>query len=109
MPELKFARLPDRTLVKLSFKAPPDLVRTLEEYCRIYRAAYQQPEETVEELIPFMLAAFMQADPQFKKARKEGLAMGETPVSEPVVTSRRRRSGRSGPAPAAAPDPNLHH
>jgi hypothetical protein len=35
----------------------------LNDYCGLYRAVYQQPDETVEELIPFMLAAFMEADP----------------------------------------------
>ena len=71
MPELKLAKLPDRAPVKIVFRASPDLARMLNDYCDAYRAVYQQPDETVEELIPFMLAAFMEADPQFKKARKQ--------------------------------------
>jgi hypothetical protein len=70
MPELKLAKLPDRAPVKIMFRASPDLARMLNDYCDAYRAIYEQPDETVEELIPFMLAAFMDGDPQFKKARK---------------------------------------
>jgi hypothetical protein len=107
MPDLKLGKLPDRTPVKISFKAPPELVRTLNAYCDAYRAAYQQPDETVEELIPFMLAAFMDADPQFKKARKR--AFGADQAGAPAIGLGRKR--RRGPSvlssDAAGASPNL--
>ena len=101
MPDLKLAKLPDRTPVKISFKASPELVRTLNAYCEVYRAAYRQPDETVEELIPFMLAAFMDTDPQFKKARKQ--ALGEADTGAPAIAPRKRRRGRSAAAADIAP------
>ena len=100
MPELKLAKLPDRTPVKITFKASPDLVRMLNDYCDVYRAVYRQPDENVEELIPFMLAAFMEADPQFKKARKHALDTdnaNETGIS----TGRNRRKAPQSVVPAA--------
>ncbi len=100
MPDLKLAKLPDRTPVKFSFWAPPDLARALDDYCRVYRAAYRQPNETVEELIPFMLATFMAEDPGFKKAGKEGI--GEDPGESRVPAGRRgRRSVRDTTTAAA--------
>jgi hypothetical protein len=91
MPELKLAKLPDRAPVKIMFRASPDLARMLNDYCDAYRAIYEQPDETVEELIPFMLATFMESDPQFKKARKQ--ARMENGV--PSQTGKRRNAGAS--------------
>src|SRR5262249_35237974 len=99
MPELKLAKLPDRTPVKITFKASPDLVQTLNDYCAVYRAIYEQPHETIEELIPFMLAAFMEADPQFKKARKQALGTDDAAATENSADRNRRRPERSA-APA---------
>jgi len=57
---LKLDRLPDRESVKITFSADADL-----------KAALNGQKESVADLIPFMLAAFMNADPGFKRARKE--------------------------------------
>ena len=67
---LKLDRLPDRDAVKISFTAGPELRSMLNDYAEIYRRAYGQ-KESVAELIPFMLEAFMTADPGFKRARKQ--------------------------------------
>ena len=67
---LKLDRLPDRESVKVTFTADADLKATLNDYAEIYRRAYGQ-KESVADLIPFMLEAFMNADPGFKRARKE--------------------------------------
>ena len=99
MPELKLAKLPDRTPVKITFKASPDLVQMLNAYCAVYRTAYKQPDETVEELIPFMLAAFMEADPQFKKALKQALGTDDAAATENSADRKRRKPERSA-APA---------
>jgi hypothetical protein len=66
---LKLDRLPDREAVKITFTADADLKAALNDYAEIYRRTYGQ-KETVAELIPFMLTAFMEADPGFKRARK---------------------------------------
>jgi hypothetical protein len=105
MPDLKLAKLPDRTPVKITFKALPDLVQMLNDYCAVYRAVYRQPDETVEELIPFMLAAFMETDPQFKKARKQALGTDNAVETETSAARNRRKSGKTAvpAAPTAMP------
>ena len=66
---IKLARLPDRNAVKISFTASPELKAALNDYAEIYRRTYGH-KEIVSDLIPFMLEAFMNADPGFKRARK---------------------------------------
>lgn len=70
--ELKLAKLPDRTPVKLSITVTPDLHETLHDYARCYAQTYGS-EEPVTELIPHMLAAFLSADRGFAKAREKGV------------------------------------
>ena len=78
---LKLDRLPDRESVKITFTADADLKAALNDYAEIYRRAYGQ-KESVADLIPFMLDAFMNADPGFKRARKE--LQGARPSSPPT-------------------------
>lgn len=66
---LKLDKLPDREAVKITFTASPDLKAALGDYAEIYRRTYGH-KEGVADLIPFMLEAFMNADPGFKRARK---------------------------------------
>ena len=87
MPELKLAKLPDRVPVKLTITVPPDLAQALREYAAVYRVTYREAE-SVAELIPFMLARFLEGDRGFAKARKE---LPELPVIGP----RPRRGRRS--------------
>jgi hypothetical protein len=68
MAELKLARLPDRTPVKLTIAISPELKAKLEDYARLYEASYGQVEP-VGELIPAMLSAFLATDRAFLKAR----------------------------------------
>ena len=74
---LKLDKLPDREAVKITFTASPDLKTALTDYAEIYRRTYGN-KENVADLIPFMLEAFMNADPGFKRARK---ALGEARAS----------------------------
>lgn len=73
MPELKLAKLPDRTPVKITVTVMPDLNNALQAYAELYREAYGQ-SETVAELVPYMLQAFLDGDRSFAKAvkRREG-------------------------------------
>ena len=64
MPELKLAKLPDRVPVKLTITVQPDLAQALREYAAVYRATYGEAE-SVEELVPFMLASFLEGDRGF--------------------------------------------
>ena len=58
MVDLKLARLPDRTPVKLSLSITPDLAEALAAYARLYAAAYGK-EEPIAELVPAMLESFL--------------------------------------------------
>jgi hypothetical protein len=69
MMELKLPRLPDRTPVKLSITVTPDLAEALASYARLYRETYGQ-EEPVAELIPAMLASFLESDRAFLRSRR---------------------------------------
>jgi hypothetical protein len=88
MPELKLAKLPDRVSVKLTITIQPDLAQALRKYAAVYRATYGQAE-SVEELVPFMLANFLEGDRGFAKARKE---VSELPAIEPRPRRGRRKS-----------------
>lgn len=71
MTELKLAKLPDRTPVKLSITVTPDLHQMLHDYAALYAEAYGR-EEPVSELIPAMLAAFLESDRNFVRSRATG-------------------------------------
>lgn len=68
MPELKLAKLPDRNPVKLTVSVMPDLHFALAEYATLYERSYGQ-KERIEELIPAMLAGFLESDRAFAKTR----------------------------------------
>ena len=87
MPELKLAKLPDRVPVKLTVTVQPDLAQALREYAAVYRAIYGEAE-SVEDLVPFMLASFLEGDRGFAKARKE------LPELSVIVQPRPRRGRR---------------
>lgn len=121
---LKLAKLPDRTPVKITVTVGADLNQALQDYAALYRATYGEAE-TVAELIPFMLEAFLDSDRAFAKARKgegrlpkgqgehaggmfsgpnarsasEGLMPG-TDIDKPA---RRARSAGTGDTEAASP------
>jgi hypothetical protein len=70
MTELRLARLPDRTPVKITITVSPDLNQALAEYAELYREAYGQGEP-VQELIPAMLASFLEGDRAFARRRRK--------------------------------------
>ena len=68
MADLRLAKLPDRTPVKLSITIMPDLHQALTDYAGLYARTYGC-DEPVAELIPAILAAFLESDRAFAKAR----------------------------------------
>jgi len=68
MADLKLPQIPDRTPVKLSIMVMPDLHQSLAEYASLYASTYGR-EEPVAELIPAMLAAFLESDRAFSRGR----------------------------------------
>lgn len=71
MNELKLAKLPDRTPVKVTITVSPDLNKALQKYAQLYRQTYGE-EEAVADLIPFMLHGFLSGDRNFTKAVRKG-------------------------------------
>lgn len=72
MPELKLAKLPDRTPIKLAVTITPDLQNALRDYAALYAEAYGI-DEPVAELIPAMLVSFLESDRSFIRAREARL------------------------------------
>ena len=68
MPDLKLSKLPDRTPIKLAITIAPDLHQALQEYAALYASAYGR-EELVADLVPAMLAAFLESDRAFTRSR----------------------------------------
>ena len=68
MVDLKLAKLPDRTPVKLAISVTPDLHAALVAYAVLYAETYGS-EEAVTELIPAMLANFLETDRAFVRSR----------------------------------------
>jgi len=66
MTELKLAKLPDRNPVKLTITITPDLLAALQSYAEVYAATYAV-EEPITELVPAMLAAFLESDRGFMR------------------------------------------
>lgn len=66
MADLKLAKLPDRTPVKITISIPPDLNQALAQYAEMYRETYGEAEP-VQELIPAMLASFLEGDRAFAR------------------------------------------
>lgn len=70
MADIKLARLPDRSPIKIAIVVMPDLNDRLAAYAAVYAETYGY-EEPVAELIPAMLAAFLDSDRGFEKAIKD--------------------------------------
>lgn len=68
MAELKLPRLPDRTPIKLTLSLLPVLHAALVDYAKVYEASYGRAER-VEDLIPAMLANFLESDREFQRGR----------------------------------------
>jgi hypothetical protein len=68
MADLKLGRLPDRVPVKLTISIPSELKRALDDYAAVYAATYGQ-QESVADLIPFMLSDFLDSDRAFLRSR----------------------------------------
>lgn len=68
MADLKLAKLPDRTPIKLAISISPGLKRRLDDYAAAYEKIYGQGE-AVADLIPYILAAFLESDRGFMRTR----------------------------------------
>lgn len=90
MTPLALPKLPDRVAAKRTISCDPELNRALEIYALLYRETYGQTE-TVETLIPFMLAAFLAKDRTFAAFRKTRRGLPEASLEHPPRPRRGRR------------------
>lgn len=102
MPDLKLGKLPDREPVKIAFKASPELARMLRDYAAVYRAAYGE-DEPIEELVPFILTAFLESDRGFAKARKDKATV-ESPPDDGATSPPRQRQRSASDSSTPNPD-----
>lgn len=77
--KLKLAKLPDRIPAKRTIALPPELDRALQDYAKLYAQAYGR-KERIEDLIPYMLEAFLDSDPAFGKTRPKDRQDQKRPV-----------------------------
>lgn len=98
MPELKLSKLPDRTPVRITVSITPDLHAALTAYADAYQVAYGSAE-SIAELIPYMLAAFIDGDNGFRKARRGPDAAPNGNGRDPSAS----RRGNAGATPPASP------
>lgn len=69
MPDLRLRKLSNRTPIKISISISPELNQALLDYAALYQEVYGQPEP-VQELVPAMLASFLEADKAFARWRR---------------------------------------
>ena len=75
MDNLRLARLPDRTPVKLTIAISPALNQSLADYAALYAETYGSDEPPAE-LVPAMLAAFLDSDKVFLRWLRENRQHG---------------------------------
>lgn len=97
MTSLKLGKLPDRTPAKITITVGADLNQALRDYAALYRATYGEAE-SVAELIPFMLEAFLESDRAFARARKEGLPDRDRGPEKPTRRPRMPRGEATIPS-----------
>lgn len=69
MAGIRLAKLPERTPVRLTIAIPPDLDAALRAYADAY-AAEHGVREPLAELVPAMLAVFLESDREFARQRR---------------------------------------
>lgn len=70
MSRLRLQPLPDRTPVKLPISLSPELHQALLDYAALYEESYGRAEP-VQELIPAIVAAFLEGDRTFARRRRQ--------------------------------------
>jgi len=68
---MKLPKLPERAPVRITLTLPADLHVALGRYASLYEQTYGRAE-SVSDLIPYMLEAFLESDRVFQRARSAG-------------------------------------
>ena len=80
MSKLRLGPLPKTEVVRLTIVLTAQVKADLDRYVEAYAAAYGEPVDAAV-LVPHMLAAFMERDRGFRKARQAGEARSGTTKS----------------------------
>ena len=80
MSKRRLGPLPKTDIVRLTIALPAQVKADLDRYVEAYAAAYGEPVDAAG-LVPHMLAAFMDRDRGFKKARQAGEARPSSTAS----------------------------
>ena len=82
---LRLSKLPKRTPVRITTIFPPEIHAALTDYARIYEQDYGVKEK-IEDLVPYIIASFLDTDNGFKKARRQ-LAAASKLTPRPPISS----------------------
>jgi hypothetical protein len=77
--ELRLGPLPKNAVVKLTIILSAALKADLDRYAQLHSQTWGEPTEAIE-LIPHMLAAFIERDRGFRKTRQPNRRSKATPV-----------------------------
>jgi hypothetical protein len=95
MTQMKLAKLPDRTPVKMTLTLAPSLAARLRDYAEYYAETYGSREE-VAGLVPFMLEAFLDGDANFRRASRAGKEPSSGELGRPGLGgTAKARGGRA--------------
>lgn len=92
---LKLSKLPNRTPIKVTSTFPPDVHDALTDYARIYEDTYGANEK-IEDLVPYIIANFLESDSGFKKARRQLTATTAKPTTRPPINPASANQSREG-------------
>jgi hypothetical protein len=81
---IRLAKLPERNPIRIGISITPSLHEALNAYATVYAEQYGV-EEPLSELIPAMLASYLEADRAFQKSRAE--RSGRAAVKPPATAS----------------------
>ncbi|NKB53759.1 MAG: DUF2274 domain-containing protein [Rhizobiaceae bacterium] len=84
---LKLSKLPKRTPVKITAIFPPEIHEALTDYARIYEQDYGVKEK-VEDLVPYIIASFLDTDSGFKKARRQLVTAASESTPRSAISSK---------------------
>ena len=88
--KLRLGPLPRTELVRLTFALPATVKADLDRYAELYGSAYGELVDAAT-LVPHMLAAFMERDRAFRKARQAapaGSQLDRDPAATETATSK---------------------
>lgn len=98
--KLRLGPLPKTEIVRLTIALSSKVKADLDRYAELYASTYGEPVDAAA-LAPHMLAAFMERDRGFRRARQTSRGSGEggsSPSTTPATSSTSETSGDGSPS-----------